>query len=114
MDEVVRAKPDAALHRCRLAKLEVEPFGLDAGRVVVALEYPWRLVEVVDRLVDCSRPFFASQVATEPDTARPPGLFGEAGDFQDQAALFLREFLELLPVGQAKAGKGGVRRKRCG
>lgn len=41
VDEVVGAKSDAALHRLRLAKLEVEPLGLDAGRVVVALEYPW-------------------------------------------------------------------------
>jgi len=41
VDEVIRAESNAALHRLRLAKIEVEPLGLDAGGAVVALEYSW-------------------------------------------------------------------------
>ena len=38
--EIVRAKPDAALHGLRLAKREVEPFCIHPGRLVVALQNP--------------------------------------------------------------------------
>ena len=111
VDEVVRAEPHAALHRLRLAKLEVEPLGIDASRPVVALQDTRRLVEALDRLIHHRRPLVARQVAAKPDATRPPGLLGVAGDFKDQVALLLREVLELLPVGEAKAGEGGMRRK---
>ena len=40
------------------------------------------------------------KIAPEINAARPPSLFGEAGDFQNQLALALRHRLELIPVRQ--------------
>lgn len=107
-DEVVGGQADASGHGDGGGMVEVEPGGLGEGGFVVALEDVGGAGPVGEGLIDGDGPVGGAEVAAEEDAAGAPGLVGVSGDFEDEIAIALGEGLELVPVGEAEFGDGGV------
>src|SRR4051794_3781414 len=79
---------------------------------MVALQYKGRFRKAFDSAIDCGAPISVGKVAPEKNTARPPGMFRESGNFQNQLALALRQAFELRPIGNVQFRDGPLRGQR--
>src|ERR1044072_2113165 len=73
-NKIVRAEPDAALHRYNLLFLKIKPFRFDESRFVIAWKDVRRAVELVHGLVNGGGPVRVRKVASQVHATRAPRM----------------------------------------